>query len=863
MRQKAPVSNMLRALFMLLMFMQLFTSMALAAVDMSASRGDVASYVGSFNHTIPIGVAPGRAGMQPALALQYSSSVGNGLYGYGWNLDVTRIELNTKMGAPKYNVTDTYLLVMKGARQALVHVGGNEYRVANESAFLKITKTSNGWTIRDQKNTRYDLNAPWPMTGPKIFRWSLSGVVDVKNNSISYFYADGGQGHRLTQIQYAPNNKVVFAYEARPDSILSFRSGHRSNINLRLKSVESYAGARLAGHTGFTYAPAGVLDSRSMLSRATVFDVDGLLPSRSTVFEYTQQKQSAATGEWDAPRFVTTKSGIGRQYLTATKAYLDVNGDGVSEIVSRGARGGIRKLSPSFKPPFVLPDEGIVSYSYSQRTIRPKPPITVQVFDKAPLFYPLNAVKYYADRAIIDINGDGFMDWMFRDNAGVWRIYFHNGTALNREPERWNDPSGALHGHALYDVNGDGLPDLLHSKNIGWTSSSWTVYQNTGSGFATQGYSASLSMPPFARAGLNQFMGRTMNTIMPAILSHQPWNSKPLMTKVTDQASGASKQVAYTLQGGIANAPKLKLWTVNKITTSSVSNNVEVRSSSYSYSGGLYVLSKQEFRGFKTAVQTDDQTAIKTSTTYNQSLIFQGRPSQVSTSLNGTTLSLATTTWAAKDLSNGKGTRQFPYPSTVRQISYDLNGALLSDSTTQSGATDYDMFGHLLKSTTTNTNGFTKTLINSYSDSDTCAPIVTTVTKQRLVKNGIPAYIRNSYYYKMFTAWKRHWHPWYRNYANNYFARLNSYNWGSHWENYQVTTSVPDTTCWKVRQLLRADVTSSTPADPVSGAPADRKTRSSSFAYDASGFLTTETIEPGTAVSQQTTYAYDRFGQIW
>jgi len=134
--------------------LMLFIAMpAYAVVDMSQSRGDVLSYIGSFTESIPISVPPGRAGMQPALALQYSSAFGNGLYGYGWNLDITRIERDSRNGVPKYNTADKFLLVMKGARQALVPVGGNEYRVANEQSFLKITRTSFGWVIRDQKGT--------------------------------------------------------------------------------------------------------------------------------------------------------------------------------------------------------------------------------------------------------------------------------------------------------------------------------------------------------------------------------------------------------------------------------------------------------------------------------------------------------------------------------------------------------------------------------------------------------------------------------------------------------------------------------------------------------------------------------------
>lgn len=57
----------------------LFPYSVQAAVDLSSGRSDVLSYAGSFNHKVNVAVAPGRAGTQPALTLNYSSSMGNGL----------------------------------------------------------------------------------------------------------------------------------------------------------------------------------------------------------------------------------------------------------------------------------------------------------------------------------------------------------------------------------------------------------------------------------------------------------------------------------------------------------------------------------------------------------------------------------------------------------------------------------------------------------------------------------------------------------------------------------------------------------------------------------------------------------------
>ncbi len=42
---------------------------------------------GAASYRIPIAVPPGVAGMEPKLALNYSSQAGNGLMGMGWNIE--------------------------------------------------------------------------------------------------------------------------------------------------------------------------------------------------------------------------------------------------------------------------------------------------------------------------------------------------------------------------------------------------------------------------------------------------------------------------------------------------------------------------------------------------------------------------------------------------------------------------------------------------------------------------------------------------------------------------------------------------------------------------------------------------------
>ena len=65
-------------------------------------------FTGRATTAIPIAVLPGRRGVQPSLALGYSSSGRNGWVGVGWGLKVGAIERSTKRGVPWYDASDTF-----------------------------------------------------------------------------------------------------------------------------------------------------------------------------------------------------------------------------------------------------------------------------------------------------------------------------------------------------------------------------------------------------------------------------------------------------------------------------------------------------------------------------------------------------------------------------------------------------------------------------------------------------------------------------------------------------------------------------------------------------------------------------------
>src|SRR3989338_7513247 len=94
-------------------------------IDTTASRRsmnvpsvpvDVDPQTGSLSTGIQIEVPPGRAGIQPNLALTYNSKIRNGILGMGWTLELGSIQRSLKKGVPTYSYSSTekFELVQQG-----------------------------------------------------------------------------------------------------------------------------------------------------------------------------------------------------------------------------------------------------------------------------------------------------------------------------------------------------------------------------------------------------------------------------------------------------------------------------------------------------------------------------------------------------------------------------------------------------------------------------------------------------------------------------------------------------------------------------------------------------------------------------
>ena len=92
---------------------------------------------------MPIAVPAGRSGVQPDLALAYSTGQGNGVFGLGWALSVPGVSRDTSQRVPLYDDEDVFLL--SGTEQ-LVRLpssapGPARYRPRTEGLFWRQPRT--------------------------------------------------------------------------------------------------------------------------------------------------------------------------------------------------------------------------------------------------------------------------------------------------------------------------------------------------------------------------------------------------------------------------------------------------------------------------------------------------------------------------------------------------------------------------------------------------------------------------------------------------------------------------------------------------------------------------------------------------
>jgi RHS repeat-associated protein len=432
---------------------------------------------GSATYSVPIVVPPGVMGMQPDLALSYSSNGGNGLVGVGWGIGgLSEISRCSKTVAQD-GVTDNIKLV-DGANGDRYCLNGNRLRVVSGTygttgsvyqteieSFSRIKAYGSGSTPeyfivegKDGRSYRYGYNSTSriEVTGTSVPRaWALDQVSDRSGNTMSLSYVEdtANGSYRPNEFIYTSNSnaglspayKVVFGWEARPSTDVMmgyFAGGLLQELN-RLNSIETRYNDPSSGTWRLVRKYQMSYNNTSSTQRSRLKSIQECEGKNGTCL-------SPLTIAWKEgdKGWVTTEvvSGASSTALMQYAQTIDVDGDGRSDVIY---------------PDYV---GGAINWFYMKGNAS-------GAFDA-----PVNTGVYAGDTTNIQYAfalptncfGDGRVALLTQVPGAAYTQALHwNGSSLvGVYTSSW-----FLDGHQwTADVDGDGLDDLVYAAISGSTA---------------------------------------------------------------------------------------------------------------------------------------------------------------------------------------------------------------------------------------------------------------------------------------------------------------------------------------------------------------------------------------------------------
>jgi RHS repeat-associated protein len=312
----------------------------------AASTGEIILSSGAFSQRIPIQV-PAFHGLEPKLALSYSSQGGNSLFGAGWSLGgISTIEWSRPGGgAPNTGVPSAYFLdgqelipCQQGSVSPSCTTGGTHSTKIESYLKIKFDSVANTWTVWGRDGTKTTFS-PTLLAGSFTFRWGQTSVIDTYGNAVTYNWlcVDGPDCYPST---IAYNGYVITLYrETRPDP-LTFATGYSVGRTLyRIRSLIARLGTSFIRGYKLTYTTSPVT-GRSLLASVQQYGTDlthtaGLFTGGTTLPAQTFTYQNDALGQ----TFQTSASSPPTQPMTVENVvwwYLSgVSASGLGNSLTR------------------------------------------------------------------------------------------------------------------------------------------------------------------------------------------------------------------------------------------------------------------------------------------------------------------------------------------------------------------------------------------------------------------------------------------------------------------------------------------------------------------------------------------------
>ncbi|WP_426750757.1 FG-GAP-like repeat-containing protein [Myxococcus sp. Y35] len=505
---------------------------------------------GAATYSIPLWVSPGRAGIQPQLALQYSSRQGDGFLGVGFSLSglsqISRcrrtVAQDGEAEAVQFDASDRFCL--DGNRLVAIAgvygAHGTEYRTENNifARIVSLNPDEMGPTtfevyLKDGRILTFGGGPESRVEAPRArlrpvslgnvdfqypswgrLSWSVSQMRDRSGNALRVQYGalrDAGVDEALehwpeeivyteSSVQGAPaaSRSVRFVYENRPDVAEQFVNGlklrrSRRLVRLEMRGPNPVHPSLLRSYRLVYGTPS--ISKRSVLTE--LYECDGAgVCTAPTRFEWTP-----GSWEFEAVNTGISDATVSPGYARAEGIWMlytpDINGDGRDDLLYRE---------------FVSGTTG--SGGYGRWWVRLS---TGNGFGpREPANLPNNSYEGRLDAGRpIDFNLDGRVDFVnmaYResDSWRHYRLYRSTGTGFawdgtDHESSRMWLYSGAPQSPTFYaaDLNGDGLPDAVRSI----TASSSGGYHVWGYRLNSEGTLSAYSELPIQASseGLAQF----------------------------------------------------------------------------------------------------------------------------------------------------------------------------------------------------------------------------------------------------------------------------------------------------------------------------------------------------------------------
>jgi hypothetical protein len=265
---------------------------------------------GIFSQVVPIEV-PAFHGVEPHVALSYSSSVKNGFPGVGWGLAGIGTIRATKngRGVPAYTPSDVYLLggvqlvpCAQATQSPSCTAGGTHAR--KEESYLRVKRVvdSHGtvtWSVWAKDGTRTDYSPVYSVPEGTL-RWGQTATTDTHGNHANYTWACDDGDCYPSAITFGPYAVSLYR-EARSD-IWTFATGSSTVLgrtSRRLRSVlVTYNGTPIRAYQLTYETSPGTLRSRLIAVRQ--FGTDVVIDGSGQITGGTSAPQRTFT-YWDDP----------------------------------------------------------------------------------------------------------------------------------------------------------------------------------------------------------------------------------------------------------------------------------------------------------------------------------------------------------------------------------------------------------------------------------------------------------------------------------------------------------------------------------------------------------------------------------